>query len=409
MAYGNEICDEELEIIFLFLKFDFTDGKRIMLKKIYYIAYFSNNEKKRKRDAVPAADLQVSYLSQVFSEIGYEVEILSPNIPNNGKKIFHIQKGFVKQVEKNINVRYFNCLESSSRIIRYFSRRIAVLSAARYLKGVKDGKIVIYHSRIFYPFYHLLKRIGRDYILELEEIYLDVIGDDKKRKREISEVSKATAYILPSIPLAEEVTQGKKYVLYHGSCRNEKQIGMGFHDGRIHVVYAGTFDPRVIGKLSLIQAAEYLDERYHIHVIGFGRNQSDVDRIIGEVNEMQGKSCKVTYDGLLLGEDYISFLQSCDIGMFSRDPNGRDINSSFPSKIMSYLSNGLHVVATRADSIERSEVGNIVCFCNTNDPKDVADAIMHVDLSVPYDSREKLMEIESRLKVNLKQLLSNFD
>lgn len=379
------------------------------MRKIYYIAYFSNNENGRKRDAVPAADLQVSYLSQVFSEIGYDLEIVSPNISNSGKSLFHIQKGFVKQIGERTSVRYFDCIESNSKIIRYIARRLVLFRALKYLRTIKDGIIVIYHSRIFYPLYHLLKRINRNYILELEEIYSDVIGDDKKRKKEISEVSMAAAYILPSIPLAEEITQGKKYVLYHGSCRNEKQIGKGFQDGRIHVVYAGTFDPRVIGKLSLIQAAEYLDERYHVHVIGFGRNQADVDRIIEEVDKMQGKPCKVTYDGLLSGEEYISFLQSCDIGMFSHDPKGKDINSSFPSKIMSYLSNGLHVIATRADSIERSEVGEIVSFCETNEPKDIADAIRSIDLSEPYNSRQKLKEIESRLKINLEQLLKEFD
>ena len=378
------------------------------MKKIYYLAYYSNNEEGKKRDAVPAADLQVSYLAQICSELGYEVEIISPNARYSGERMLSIQEGFTKRISSHVSVRYFKCIESKFKLIRSAVVRLMYFSAAKYIKRKNDGILLIYHSRIYYPYYRMLTRLKRNYILELEEIYSDVIGDRNLRNKEVSEIKKASAYILPSIPLAEEITEGKDFVLYHGSCRDEREIGKGFNDGRIHVVYAGTFDPRVIGDLSLIRAARYLDERYHIHIIGFGRNQADVDKVIADVDKMQGLPCKVTYDGLLLGEEYLSFLQSCHIGMFSKDPCGKDINSSFPSKIMSYLSNGLHVVATRADSIERSEVGNIVHFCDTNEPEDVAKAIMAVNVDIPYDSRKELKKIESRLKDNLKLLLENF-
>ncbi|MCI8281985.1 MAG: glycosyltransferase family 4 protein [Lachnospiraceae bacterium] len=378
------------------------------MKKIYYLAYYSNDEKGKKRDAVPAADLQASYLAQVFSKIGYEVEIIAPNARYSGEKAFSIQKGFTKKINSTVTVRYFNCIESKYRFVRSLAARLTYFSAFRYIKK-HDGIWVIYHSRLFYPYYHLFQRLRRKYILELEEIYSDVIGNSRLRRKEIKEVKKASAYILPSIPLAEEITDGKEYTLYHGSCRAEKKIGKGFQDGRIHVVYAGTFDPRVIGEhFSLIQAAQYLDKRYHIHIIGFGRNQADVDRIISDVHSMQGLPCKVSYDGLLLGDEYLAFLQSCHIGMFSKDPDGKDMNSSFPSKIMSYLGNGLRVVATRADSIETSEVGSIVYFCDSNKPEDVAKAIMDVDMDTPYDSRKELTEIENRLKKSLKHLMQNY-
>ncbi len=378
------------------------------MKKVYYLAYYSNDEKGKKRDAVPAADLQVSYLAHVFSKIGYEVEIIAPNARYSGERALSVQKGFTKKISGNVTVRYFHCIESKYKFVRSLAVRLTYFSALNYIKK-HEGIWIIYHSRLFYPYYHLFQRMGRKYILELEEIYSDVIGDSRLRSKELEEVKKASAYILPSIPLAEEITDGKKYTLYHGSCRREKKIGKGFGDGRIHVVYAGTFDPRVIGEhFSLIQAARYLDERYHIHIIGFGRNQGDVDKIISDVHNMEGLPCKVSYDGLLLGDEYLAFLQSCHIGMFSKDPDGKDINSSFPSKIMSYLSNGLRVVATRADSIETSEVGNIVYFCDGNKPEDVAGAIMDVDMNTPYDSRKELMEIESRLKNSLKRLLNHF-
>ena len=76
---------------------------------------------------------------------------------------------------------------------------------------------------------------------------------------------------------------------------------------------------------------------------------------------------------------------------------------------MSYLSNGLHVVATRAECIEKSEVGNIVHFCDTNEPRDVANAIMSVNINSPYDSRKELKKIEDSLMANLKKFLRDFE
>ena len=58
-------------------------------------------------------------------------------------------------------------------------------------------------------------------------------------------------------------------MVIYGTYNVEKQIANKFDDGKIHCVYAGTFDPRK-GGMSAVNAAKFLDEKYHIHILGFG-------------------------------------------------------------------------------------------------------------------------------------------
>ncbi len=379
------------------------------MKKVVYIAQILNREKGRERHAVAAADLQATYLSEILDSIGYEVEILSPNIPLCGTKIIQKQRGFVKKFSDHVSVHYFDCLFSKNRLIQAAFRRLIILPTYKYIKKNKDAIFIIYHSRLLYSFYRMLERKQVRFILELEEIYADVSRDNTMRAREIREISRADAYILPSIPLAEEITNGKRYILYHGTCRHERKISRGFEDGLIHIVYAGTFDVRVIGDMSFINVARFLDERYAIHILGFGVRQSDTDRVVNEVMKMQGLACKVTYEGMLFGDDYIRFIQSCDIGLFTRNPDDLDNKTSFPSKIMSYLSNGLRVVSIRVDSIEKSEVKNLIYFCDSNNPEDIAKTIRSIDFAERYNPQEELQLIENKLRDNLAEMLSSLE
>lgn len=376
------------------------------MKKIYYFCYYSNPENGRRRDANPAVDLQESYLAEVLSDLGYEVEIVGLNIPDSSDALIHIQKGFVKQLQNNVRVRYFTCVESKNRVFRYISRRLVYFMAMPYIRKMdKDAIIIFYHSRVFYGYYHLLNRLRKKYILEAEEIYSDVIGDEVSRSKELAEINRANAYILPSVPLAKIISQDKPFALYHGSCRREKHIGTGFRDDKIHVVYAGTLDRRVIGNMSMIYAAKYLDAGYHIHILGSGVDEEDMRRTLSAIDEMKDMPCMVSYEGVLLGEEYLVFLQSCHIGLFTRESDKADINSSFPSKIMSYLSNGLRVVASRADSLTTSDVSDLLFYVDGNDPRDVADAIRNIDIKKDYDSRGTLMAVEEELKNRLSHLI----
>jgi hypothetical protein len=62
--------------------------------------------------------------------------------------------------------------------------------------------------------------------------------------------------------------------------------------------------------MSAINATEFLDSKYHLHIIGFG-NMNEVEKVEKRVNELSKKcQCKISYDGLLHGEEYISYIRA---------------------------------------------------------------------------------------------------
>lgn len=91
-------------------------------------------------------------------------------------------------------------------------------------------------------------------------------------------------------------TSDKPYAVIHGTYKVEADRGNRFADDKIHVVYAGTFEPRK-GGMAAVAAIEWLPENYHIHILGFG-NDKDTENIKQMIKETNEKSeATVTYDG----------------------------------------------------------------------------------------------------------------
>ncbi|MBO5480980.1 MAG: glycosyltransferase [Clostridia bacterium] len=187
----------------------------------------------------------------------------------------------------------------------------------------------------------------------------------------------------------------------------EKPIGEKWNDGRIHCVYAGTFDPRKGGVAAAAAAAQFLNSNYHIHIIGFG-SENDKKLLINTIEEVQKKSdCIVTYDGLFSGDEYIRFIQSCDIGLSTQNPEAQFNDTSFPSKVLSYLANGLRVISIRIKALETSAVNDLLYYYNKNDSKAIAQAIKSIDMSKSYDSRTKIEELDEQFKKDIKQMIED--
>ena len=232
----------------------------------------------------------------------------------------------------------------------------------KYLKEnlTENDKIIIYHSLGYYKLYKWIKKVTKAKILlETEEIYSDV-GKTRfvTREKEINSFKFADGYIFPTELLDKIVNVDKKpSVIIHGTYRVEKECGKSFGDGLTHIVYAGTFDPRKGGVQAAAAAAEFLPCGYHVHILGFG-TENDKKLLLKTIKDVSEKTeCKVTFDGLKSGSDYIEFIQSCDIGLSTQNPDAAFNGTSFPSKILSYLSNGLKVVSIKIPAVEESAVG----------------------------------------------------
>lgn len=376
------------------------------MKKIFYLGYYDTPENKSEnRNIVLAATNKMTYVISALERAGYNVNVVSAS------QTLNLQKYDGKNVEVGEKSRLvlFKTLGWGNKLRRIFSTIYSRVQLIKFIikKIGKDDTIVVYHSLAYANIIRVLKKIKKfKLVLEVEEIYSDVNNSEKNRKIEFKIFELADSYIFSTELLNEKVNKSNKpFCVSYGTYQVEKDYKCKFDDDKIHIVYAGTFDPRKGGVQASLSAVPYLNEKYHMHILGFGgaKETKDVTDEIKRLSETC--ECKVTYDGLLSGEEYVRFIQSCDIGMSTQNPDGGFNDTSFPSKVLSYLANGLRVVSVRIPVVEKAAIGSLIHFYNENNGKMIADAIYEVDISLSYNSRQVIKNLDSEFTTEIKNVL----
>ena len=352
-----------------------------------------------------AATNKMDYICKAMRANGHTVEIISASIASNKGRF----KGGVQTISEGVTLKKFTAYKWGNIFQKIWITIYNFLAIFFYFlfHTEKDEKIIVYHAIGYMRSLSLAKFFKRFHlILEIEEIYSDVSGNKKQKKRELAFFKKADAYIFPMEMLNKQINvKNKPYIIIHGTYNEEKEIGEKCKDGKIHCVYAGTFDPRKGGAWAAVETAAFLDENYHIHILGFGsdKDKSDLLQKIDEINSLL--KCKVTYDGLLSGDEYIKFIQSCDIGLSTQNPTAAFSTTSFPSKVLSYMANGLRVISIKIEALESSAVSDLLYYYEENTPEAIANVIKAVDITTPYDSRERIRRLDEKFTKELKDLM----
>lgn len=384
------------------------------MNKLYYISYYKDAGSQSSRDAVPAAVNKMRFITDVLKGIGCDVEILSLSGTKNRSDFYKKYPAFTENTDGTC-VRFFDRYASSFKPLRYLLRKYSELKIKKAIVNTigNDDKVILYHSLGALYLIKAFRRRHIPFILEAEEVYSDVTGDVRRRAKELKLMRMADGYLFPTAILGSLINaDGKPEAIIHGVYRNERRLaetkfGAADGEGRIHCVYAGTFDPRKGGSGAAVLAAAELDRRYHVHIIGFGteRDTAKLRELIDRVSETT--EAMVTYDGLKTGDEYLRFIQSCDIGLSTQDPSAAFNETSFPSKILSYLSNGLEVVSIRIPAVENSAVGRYVHYYDSQTPEAIADAIRSVDITKPSDPGKLLDSLSEEFGNDLKKLLES--
>lgn len=376
------------------------------MEKIIYVGYYNSLNNSQKRNTVLAATNKMNYIIEILDK-KFQVVVLSvsgskenKNYPLTKEKLFNNSELILLPTRKygNIFQRIIQRVLIKYYLIKYILKNTN-----------KNTKVIVYHSLGYLNTIKFLKKINKfELILEVEEIYADVIGNKKIRKKEIKFFKNADKFIFPTKLLDKEVnTENKPYVNIHGTYKVEEQKSKKFReeDGKIHIVYAGTFDPLKGGAIAAVAAAEFLRENYHIHILGFG-SQKDIYNMRNLILEISKKAkCTITYEGLKSGEEYIKFIQSCDIGLSTQNPNADFNGTSFPSKILSYMSNGLRVVSINIPAIKGSDIGEYMYYYEQQTPEEIAKAIQKVDLNDNYNSRKIIYNLDKKFEEELFEIL----
>lgn len=381
-----------------------------MRKRIKYVAFYSHKTiSSEKRVHALSATNKIDYICDSLVKNNYDVEIISPSWTSAEKGIY---PGATIQIKNSISLKTFSTFGSKGMTRKAIKCLWALVQLFVYLfVNVEKGEpIIVYHAvSLSLPIRLLCILKGTKVILEVEEIYQDVRDLSSFSKRsEIKSFSCAWGYFFSTELLNDTVNlPNKPHLTIYGSYHVPKVRKKNLHDPKTHIIYAGTFDLRKGGVITAIKSALYLPKDYHVHIIGFGTD-TEIGMVVDLIDKLSEHFlCTVTYDGMFDGDDYIRRLQKCSIGLSTQIPEGEYNNTSFPSKILSYMANGLEVVTTRIQVVERSSISEQVWFYDGADPQTVAETIMAVARKPcgDYDSRKVIAELNMNFVKEINELL----
>lgn len=370
--------------------------------KLFYLSHYNNPVVTGEDRVVSlAATTKMDYICDVLVRLGYEVEIVSMAVPAGPMACsggtFHLRDG--------VTLTLFPTLPKGSKVngaINVIRLRRDIL---RFLSELgPEDTVLCYHSLLFCGLLKKAKaRAGFRLVLEVEELYSDVTGRDADRRHEKELFSCCDAFVFPTELLASAVGVGSRpYVVCSGIYRMNEKVAERYLDGKIHVVYAGTLDPRK-GGAAAAAAGAFLDDRYAVHILGGGCGEwvTAIEDAVERANAA-GRGCKVEYEGLKSGREFDAFVQSCHIGLSPQNPDADFNVTSFPSKVFMYLSNGLSVVSVDLP-VFTGEIRDALTLCPDNHPEILAAAIE----SAPVQSNAEglLHELDQKFYESLGSLL----
>lgn len=376
-------------------------------KKLRYFSYYGCNDPERRRDNSPAADTKMDYIMEVLNRIGYDVEHVSLAQSATPKYI----SGYCEKKGNN-TFRYFASFGKTSSPLRVFNRWFVHIQFLIWcLFNLKrNEQVLVYHSLGFDADFLFLKKVkGIRIIGDIEEIYQDVSKQKPSQERnEYRFIDICDKYMFPNTILNERINKAKKpYVVVHGIYKPNKYSEVSYNDGKIHILYAGTYDPNKGGALASVRAAEYLDENYHLHLTGFG-TKKDEETVIKEIERVQPLTkCQITFHGYLDDDSFLDLMHHCSIGLCTQDPTSQLNLTSFPSKILNYMANGLVVLSGRNRAIEDSAVGDMVCYYENQEPHVMAKSIKSIVKPKSSGITERLKELDIQFAESLAFLLQD--
>ena len=241
---------------------------------LYYLTYYQPASLKNlKLEISPAGQQKSGYLIEKLDDIGSKYAVISLAEVN-------AKHGFYKKTEckflHNGEFVLWQGFGKPNKIVRrlhYYYRREQL---KQFLSGLTSNDTVIaYHSlQTADIFYKYKRKKGFKFVLELEELYQDVVNcGAKKAAWERKVITVADGYILATEALSKEIPAGRPYIVVNGTYHSEPEREGCFNDGKVHCVYAGTFDPTKGGAAAAAAAAEFLPENYHVHILGFGTEE----------------------------------------------------------------------------------------------------------------------------------------
>ena len=217
-------------------------------------------------------------------------------------------------------------------------------------------------------------------------------------------VNRADMYIFPNEIMPGRVGRpSREHVVVHGVYATYQQLSKPEEDGKVHLVYAGAIQGSRPDAFNALQGSRFLGDRYVLHILGFG-DIASLRQAINRVTTSGG--CKVICEGTKSGDDFVASMQRYHIGLSTHRASGAYPETSFPSKILSYMSLGLRVVSADLKCVTGSRVADLITYYSEDTPEAIADAIRRVNMEDAYDPTERLRELHGEFVKQIADLLA---
>ena len=373
---------------------------------VYYVGYYNCDEiRGEERLVAPPSENKMNYITTALAErSGNQVQVVTLAETAKCRWV----KGKNTPICQGVNLKTFASFNSKNKLLRGLGHLLTKGLAFTYLLThlKKEDHLVVYHSLFVMKMVRRLKRLKQCTLtLEVEELYSDVTGDEAKRQQEIDYLQIADRYIFITPLLRDVVNTKKPSVISFGTYQPIPDLGFRFEDGKIHVVYAGVLSRVKGGAFTAISAARYLDDGYVLEILGKGspKEEEEVRRAIDEVAPQT--TCKINFVGYKSGDDFNAYIQACHIGLSTQQADAKFNATSFPSKVLMYLSNGLRVVSVKIPAVTTSVVDDYMVYYDCQDGEQVADAIRSGALNDGFEPRAFLQDLHGEFVTQLSDLL----
>jgi len=385
-----------------------------MIQRIKYISVYDLDENRdENRLNTLSSTNKVNYIINVLNDLGYGVDVISTSQTMNNKCY-----GGKILTWRNNTLKLFPTTWRGGIVKKAINLVVMRISLFFYLlfKIKRDDTVIMYHSDglLWVNILFMIKKVHL--IEECEEIYGDIYGKKWMSYLERKLLIKADAYIYPTYLLNSIVNvKHKPYLVVHGAYKDlgaqyfsdRTVVDTSFDNQKYHVAYTGILDPKK-GCIDFVHSAIFLDEKYHIHVLGFG-DEKELNTLMKTIaNVSKRTKCFVSYDGLLKGKAYSDYLSNLNLGICPLNPESGFIGTQFPSKIISYLAAGVKVLCSNVEAIKTSDVASAITFYSGNTPEDIAKGIIAAQSkSNPINTMELISDCDKRFHIELNKLINN--
>ena len=372
---------------------------------IHYICSFDDYNNSRQLNTQPSGVTKINYIKSALKRAGHDVILFSTAESNNKRMSCYPHNRIV--VDNHESIVFPFIIGRKNFFLKVLSKVLLLIQLTFYLlfKVKKNHCILLYHSLSMMTLIKMITFIKNEKIyIEVEEIYNAAYQNDiKKINNEISFIKNTAKGLLLVNDIIGTICEFKQpSISCYGIYESTNNIFDCKNRDNINVLYAGVIGGPNSDAYVAIKLGFFLPEKYVVHVLGYG-SPNDISYLKRYLLDNETKfKCKVFYHGCLLGQEYLNFISTCQIGLCPRLLENNFSDYTFPSKVLVYMANNILPICTPLSCIENSVIKKYLLLTKDSSVASFAQAIKDANLNIVSDYKNILDKLDANFVSELR-------